>query len=165
MPTSNWHRSHILAAAIVNGPFASQNVPPHIRNLLAAESAANDGLAYPFLYLSLYLMLEPSPANVVGKFFGVAFAYQVVLGTFIGAVLGWAFKRAMRYAEQAGRIGSDSYAAQFVSLALLSIGVTTLLGCDDLLAAFAAGEHHCHSKVFWSGLREANSNMTYSESR
>lgn len=63
----------------------------------------------------------------------------MLLGCTIGAVLGYVFRKLMKYSEKLGYIGSESYAMQFVSLALLSIGVTTLLGSDDLLAAFAAG--------------------------
>lgn len=57
----------ILASAIVGGKFAEKNVPENIRFLLQAESAANDGLAYPFLSISLYLTLERSSLVAVGK--------------------------------------------------------------------------------------------------
>lgn len=46
----------------------------------------------------------------------------------------------MKRMERMGFIRTDSYAVQFVSLALFTIGIVTLLGSDDLLAAFAAGE-------------------------
>lgn len=59
----------ILAAAIIGGKFAIKNVPGHIRRLLSAESAANDGLAYPFLSISLYLTLESSSRVAVRKWF------------------------------------------------------------------------------------------------
>jgi hypothetical protein len=39
-----------------------------------------------------------------------------------------------------------SYVAQYLSLAILTIGLTTLLGCDDLLAAFT-----CGSSFTWDG--------------
>ena len=42
------------------GEFARRHVPVNLRQLLAAESAANDGLAYPFLTLALYLTLDSS---------------------------------------------------------------------------------------------------------
>ncbi len=48
----------ILAAAIIGGKYADKHVPAHLRHLLAAESASNDGAAYPFLYFALYLTLE-----------------------------------------------------------------------------------------------------------
>ena len=54
------------------GEFARRHVPENLRQLLAAESAANDGLAYPFLTLTLYLTLDSSR--------GVAITHWVLIG-------------------------------------------------------------------------------------
>lgn len=51
------------------GKFALKHVPVNLRRILSAESAANDGLAYPFLSISLYLTLESSRRAAVGKWF------------------------------------------------------------------------------------------------
>ena len=59
----------VLAAAIIGGNFAVKNVPANVRHLLAAESAANDGLAYPFLSISVYLTVETSKRSAIGKWF------------------------------------------------------------------------------------------------
>jgi len=45
----------------------------------------------------------------------------------------------MKFCERKDLIDRQSYVAQYVSLALLTIGTTTLLGSDDLLAAFSCG--------------------------
>ena len=45
----------------------------------------------------------------------------------------------MKFCQRYDLIDRHSYVAQYLSLAILTIGVTTLLGCDDLLAAFACG--------------------------
>jgi NhaP-type Na+/H+ or K+/H+ antiporter len=45
----------------------------------------------------------------------------------------------MKYARRRGFIDRESYVAQYIALALMSIGLTSMLGSDDLLAAFAAG--------------------------
>jgi NhaP-type Na+/H+ or K+/H+ antiporter len=42
------------------GKYARKHVPLNIRQLISAESAANDGLAFPFLTIALYLMLDSS---------------------------------------------------------------------------------------------------------
>jgi len=49
------------------GQFAAEYVPERIRYLLIAESAANDGLAYPFLSIAIYLTTEASPAIAFEK--------------------------------------------------------------------------------------------------
>ncbi|ETW75188.1 Na+/H+ antiporter [Heterobasidion irregulare TC 32-1] len=38
-----------------------------------------------------------------------------------------------------GFIDRESYVVQFLALAIFTVGVTSTIGCDDLLAAFAAG--------------------------
>jgi hypothetical protein len=45
----------------------------------------------------------------------------------------------MRFSHRHGFIDRESYVAQFLALALFTIGVASSLGTDDLLAAFAAG--------------------------
>lgn len=45
----------------------------------------------------------------------------------------------MKFAEAKKLIDRQSYVAQYISLAVFSIGFTTLLGSDDLLSAFACG--------------------------
>ena len=48
----------IISAAIVAGRFVRMNVPVNLRQLISAESAANDGLAYPFLTFAIYLTVD-----------------------------------------------------------------------------------------------------------
>ncbi|KAI0326839.1 hypothetical protein GY45DRAFT_1328396 [Cubamyces sp. BRFM 1775] len=136
----------IISAAIVGGKFATKHVPLNLRRILSAESAANDGLAYPFLSISLYLTIESSRRVAIGKWFLVGWLYQVILGTVIGAVLGIAFSHLMKFSHRKGFIDRESYVAQYLALALFTIGVTRTLGSDDLLAAFAAG-----SAISWDG--------------
>ena len=45
----------------------------------------------------------------------------------------------MKFCQRHELIDRQSFVAQYLSLAILTIGLTTLLGCDDLLAAFACG--------------------------
>lgn len=48
----------ILAQAVVGGPWAEKHVPAHLRHMLMCESGCNDGAAFPFLYLALFLTLN-----------------------------------------------------------------------------------------------------------
>ena len=92
----------------VGGKYAEDNVSADLRWLIAAESASNDGLAYPFLSISIYLTVEATKREAVGKWFLVGclckpfqstfdalfradhplFTDQVILGTLFGAVMG-----------------------------------------------------------------------------
>ncbi|KAG8731817.1 hypothetical protein FRC11_002140 [Ceratobasidium sp. 423] len=136
----------VLANAIVSGRWAEQNVPENLRLLLAAESAANDGLAIPFLYISLKMLTVSTQPVEIARFIWDSVVYQVLLGTSLGALLGWVFRLLLQRAESKGLIDRSSYIGQYLSLTLLSLGATALVGGDDLLAAFAAG-----SAVSWDG--------------
>ena len=83
------------------------NVPLPIRQLLVAESASNDGLAYPFLSIAIYLTTEASRATAFEKWIVISWLCvqkiytcmiygsdcycridQVILGTVLGAIIG-----------------------------------------------------------------------------
>ncbi|KAI0720582.1 Sodium/hydrogen exchanger family-domain-containing protein [Cerioporus squamosus] len=129
----------ILAAAVVGGKYADKHVPAHLRHLLAAESGCNDGAAFPFLFIALYLTIDPSTGRAISDWFLLLWLYQVIMGIVFGALLGFGFRHLMKFCERKDLIDRQSYVAQYVSLAMLTIGATTLLGSDDLLAAFSCG--------------------------
>ncbi|KAF8263512.1 Cation/H+ exchanger [Lactarius quietus] len=129
----------IISAAVIGGGFADRYVPEDIRNLLVAESASNDGLAYPFLSISIYLTTEASRATAFEKWIVIGCFYQVIFGTILGATIGHLSSRIMRFAQGRGFVDQESYIVLYVSLALFAVGAASSLGNDDLLAAFAAG--------------------------
>jgi sodium/hydrogen antiporter len=59
----------ILAAAVVGGKYADKHVPAHLRHLLAAESGCNDGAAFPFLFIGLYLTLDRTTGAAIKDWF------------------------------------------------------------------------------------------------
>ncbi|KDR83246.1 hypothetical protein GALMADRAFT_134731 [Galerina marginata CBS 339.88] len=136
----------ILAAAVVGGKWADKHVPAHIRHLLAAESGVNDGAAFPFLYIALYLTLDVGVGRAVRDWVVLLWLYQVILGAIIGSILGFSFRHLMKFCQRHDLIDRHSYVAQYLSLAMLTIGLTTLLGSDDLLAAF-----FCGTAFAWDG--------------
>ncbi|KAF9267003.1 hypothetical protein L218DRAFT_895138 [Marasmius fiardii PR-910] len=129
----------ILAQAVVGGKYADKHVPAHLRHLLAAESGCNDGAAFPFLFIALYIIIERDVGFAIRDWFLYLWLYQVVLGIVIGAVVGIGFRYLMKYCEKWGLINRHSYVAQYISLSLFTVGVTVLLGSDDLLSTFACG--------------------------
>ena len=54
---------------VIGGKYAHQHVPVNLRRIIAAESAANDGLAYPFLSISIYLTIEATKRAAFAKWF------------------------------------------------------------------------------------------------
>ena len=53
----------------------------------------------------------------------------------------------LKFCRGQGLIDRESYVAQYLALALFTVGFTRTLGSDDLLAAFAAGTLHISSIV------------------
>ncbi|TIC06692.1 midasin [Wallemia mellicola] len=130
----------ILAAAVIGGKFAQKHVPSHARHLLFAESGCNDGAAFPFLYIGIFLLLSPSDVPyAVEEWFLVTWLYEVALGIFLGALIGYCARKLMKFCEGRNLIDRQSFVAQYVSLTLLTIGIGLILGSDDLLAAFSCG--------------------------
>ncbi|KAJ3514637.1 hypothetical protein NLJ89_g2266 [Agrocybe chaxingu] len=136
----------IICAAIVGGTFARQHVPVNLRHILSAESAANDGLAYPFLSLTIYLTLEGTRGIAFTHWILIGWLYQVILGTATGAALGLLFSYVMKCSHKRGFIDRESYVAQYLALAVFIIGIVSTIGSDDLLATFAAG-----CAISWDG--------------
>ncbi|KAF8221515.1 Sodium/hydrogen exchanger [Tricholoma matsutake] len=149
----------VICATIVAGKYAKTHVPEKLRHILSAESAANDGMAYPFLTISLYLILDSSWRAAIKDWVLIGCLYQVLMGTTIGAMLGIIFCHLMKYLYKRGFIDRESYITQYISLALLVTGIVCTIGSDDLLAAFAAGcaiswdgdfKIHVEGDSFWS---------------
>lgn len=46
----------VHCCSIVKGRFAEKYVPKPVRDVLSAESGANDGLGYPFMFIAIFLM-------------------------------------------------------------------------------------------------------------
>lgn len=82
-------------------------MPKELQRIIVAESGANDGLGYPFLFLALYLIkyvgtgggvqegveLAPGGAGMaMGMWFGETWGYTILLSVVYGAVVGWVAK-------------------------------------------------------------------------
>ncbi|RDB16672.1 putative Na(+)/H(+) antiporter C3A11.09 [Hypsizygus marmoreus] len=136
----------IICASIVGGRYAKKHVPLNLRHILSAESAANDGLAFPFLTISLYLLLDTTRREAITHWVLIGWLYQVIFGVVAGAILGLAFSYVMKFSHKRGYIDRESYVAQYLALAIFVTGIVSTIGSDDLLAAFAAG-----SAISWDG--------------
>lgn len=138
----------ILSAVIVKGKFADANVPKDLQQIIIAESGANDGLGYPFLFLALYLIKytgagssahDGGVAKAMGLWFGETWGYTIVLSIVYGAVVGWVCKELLHWAETRRYVDRESFLVFAISLALFITGTCGMIGSDDVLACFIAG--------------------------
>ncbi|KAJ0125091.1 na(+) h(+) antiporter [Diaporthe amygdali] len=138
----------VLSNVIVKGKFADRNVPKELQDIITAESGANDGLGYPFLFLALYIIKytgngagsAPGGAGMaMGMWFGENLGYTIILSAIYGAVVGWGAKELLHWAEKRKFVDRESFLVFAFSLALFIVGTCGMIGSDDVLACFIAG--------------------------
>ncbi|KAF2873877.1 Na(+)/H(+) antiporter 2 [Massariosphaeria phaeospora] len=130
----------VLASSVVGKGKFAKRVPRHLRDLLSAESGCNDGMAFPFVYLAIYLIrYRPDVNKVSYHWFCYTILYECIFGAVFGVLVGYAARRAIRYAHERDVIDRESFLVFYFVLALFCAGAGSLLGLDDLLVGFACG--------------------------
>ena len=99
----------VLSNSIVKGNFADNYVPKDLQRIIVAESGANDGLGYPFLFIALYLIKytgqngqgqSGGAGHAVALWFAETWAYTILLSVVYGIVVGWLAKELLHWAEE-----------------------------------------------------------------
>ncbi|KAH8819375.1 Cation/H+ exchanger [Xylogone sp. PMI_703] len=138
----------VLSSGIVKGTFAEKNVPKDLQRLIVAESGANDGLGYPFLFLALYIMKHlgnedtkqtGSIKKIAYLWFGETWTYIILLSIIYGIAVGWAARELLHWTEKKNFVDRESFVVFSIALALFIIGSCGFIGSDDVLACFIAG--------------------------
>jgi NhaP-type Na+/H+ or K+/H+ antiporter len=141
----------VLSNSIVKGKFADKNIPKELQKIIVAESGANDGLGYPFLFLPLYLIqhigsqgqggigTDGKASTAIGLWFGETLGYTIILSVIYGAVVGWLAKELLHWAEERKYVDRESFLVFAITLALFIVGTVGMIGSDDVLACFIAG--------------------------
>ncbi|KKK12450.1 hypothetical protein P175DRAFT_0532195 [Aspergillus ochraceoroseus IBT 24754] len=138
----------VLSNSIVKGKFADENVPRPLQRIIVAESGANDGLGYPFLFFALYLLqytgmggegFSGGAGKALGLWFYETWAYTIFLSVGYGVTVGWISRELLHWAEEKHYVDRESFLVFAIALALFIVGTCGMIGTDDLLACFVAG--------------------------
>lgn len=129
----------VLSNAIVKGAFADQYVSPRLRNLISAESGANDGFGYPFLFLAVHLLKLDSTTEALTSWLFKTCIYTVGGAIAYGIVVGYVCRRLLEFATDRNFIDKESFLLFGASMGVFIIGSGGVFQFDDLLAAFVAG--------------------------
>ncbi|KAJ6010585.1 hypothetical protein N7451_001997 [Penicillium sp. IBT 35674x] len=147
----------VLSNSIVKGKFADKHVPRPLQRIIIAESGANDGLGYPFLFFGIYLLkytgmggqgYSGGAGKAMALWFYETWVYTIILSVVYGAVVGWLSRKLLHWAEEKHYVDRESFLVFAVSLALFIVGTCGLIGTDDLLACFIAGNVFTHDDWF-----------------
>lgn len=120
----------VLSQTIVKGRFADKNVSKDLQHIIVAESGANDGLGYPFLFFAIYLIKYTGMGGAgqsggiqeaMVLWFGETWLYVILLSVFYGVAVGWAAKKSLRWAGEKGYVDRESFLVFAIALAVCHI--------------------------------------------
>lgn len=139
----------VLAAAVLAKSAFSERVPRRLKHLLSAESACNDGVSFPFLFVGIVaLNYSHSAGEAIKEWILITILWQCVFGLALGLILGNAANRVLRFSYVRDYITPPSFLVFYLLLAILSVGIGSTLGADDFLVAFGAGVGFGHDGWF-----------------
>jgi sodium/hydrogen antiporter len=133
----------VLASEVqVGAPTDDPDSEDDVRVAITTEAGLNDGLAFPFVYLAIFLtgagvsggVLDWGPRwlawEVVGK---------IVVGAALGAVVGWALARTSFAAPRPGfRFADAGESVVALGATFLAYGMTEAAGGYGFIAVFVA---------------------------
>lgn len=128
----------IVATAIVTGKEAERRLPARLRHLLLGESGANDGLAFPLVWLPL-LLLAHDPGQAWQRWLVHVLLWQLGGALAGGVLIGHAAGRLLMWAERHHTIEVSSFFAYTLALTVLALGAAELAGVDSVVCVFASG--------------------------
>lgn len=116
----------VLSNSIVKGRFADRHISRDLQRLIVAESGANDGLGYPFLFLPLYILKYMGngdrPLDGIGTvaklWLGENWMYTIFLSAVYGGVTGLVAKALLHWAKRRGYVDRESFLLFAVALAV-----------------------------------------------
>ena len=130
----------VLASSVVGKGKFAKRVPKHLRDVLSAESGCNDGMAFPFIYLSYYLLhYHTEGKHTIYHWVCNTILYECVFGAVYGFLIGYIARHMIKWADRKALIDRESFLVFYFVLALFCAGTGAMLGTDDLLVGFAAG--------------------------
>ncbi|KAJ8104204.1 Sodium/hydrogen exchanger family-domain-containing protein [Lipomyces tetrasporus] len=161
----------VLSNSIVKGRFAEKYIAEPLRNIISAESGANDGFGYPFLFLGLFILRDTGP-TIAKDWILETILYEIALSVIYGAVVGYVAMRTLHFVKERSiphfllcctswnapeavptkilnLIDDESFAVFVFALALFIVGTAGMVGTDDLLACFVAGNMLTWEYVLW----------------
>ena len=145
----------VLAGDLQVGPPQEGREHP-ARFILTTEAGLNDGLAFPFVYLGLLVVLSGFAPQTWGvEWLGRDVLYRIVVGLLAGAAMGWALGKMIFDFPRNNPLADKGAGIIGMAVLLLSYGCTQLIGGYGFIAAFVAGvvlrrqeaEHNFHRKL------------------
>lgn len=145
----------VLAAEVQVGPPLEGGEHP-IRFALTAEAGLNDGLAFPFVYLALFIAAASGgSAAWLGEWAGLYLVYKIAVGAAAGIAAGWLLGKLLFNFPRGNPLAETGSGVIALAGVLLTYGLTEMLEGYGFIAAFVMGlvlrraeaEHEFHVRL------------------
>lgn len=159
----------VLAHSVIKGKFAERYIPTRLRNLLAIESAANDGLGFPFMMLPIWILkmayttkekkVEFSPIGLyeaVGHWLIHTLVWEIGFSVVFGFLCGLGAKWLLKTSIRRKLIDKESFLVYSFALTFFVTGLVSTLASDDLFAVFIAGNVFAWDESFFETLKSSH---------
>jgi len=123
-------------AALGQAVVANERVPGLVRQGLGVESGLNDGIAVPFLTISVAAAAGEMQS---GREIATVFLEEIGLAVVIGLAVGWLGALAVRYAYEHGWMTRGWRQVSVAALAILCFALADPVGGSGFIAAFVGG--------------------------
>jgi sodium/hydrogen antiporter len=138
----------VLASAVQVGPPGEPD-ESEARFALTSEAGLNDGLAFPFVMLGLFIAAEGGTAWL-GEWLAADVLYAIAVGALLGGVTGYGLAALAARLREGGWLRRDLDAWLAVTAVLIVYGLTELAGAYGFIAAFVGGlafrRHEVHAE-------------------
>lgn len=127
----------VLSGTLVTGKIAERHIPPRLRNSLSAEAGANDGLAYPFVFLPILLLQSPSEWS--GEWLQKVVLYETLGGILLGIFVGIIFGNLVTFSEKRKLMETSSFLSLTLGFTFFALGIGEFCKVNSFLTIFAGG--------------------------
>jgi sodium/hydrogen antiporter len=129
----------VLASDVQVGPPLEGGEHP-VRFTLTTEAGLNDGLAFPFLYLAMTLMMAGgSTMGSIGNWLLIDVIYRIVVGAGCGFILGWVVAKLLFDFPRENALSKTESGLMALAGVLIVYGLTELVEGYGFIAVFVAG--------------------------
>jgi NhaP-type Na+/H+ or K+/H+ antiporter len=138
----------VLAGSVQVGPPGEPD-ESEPRFALTSEAGLNDGLAFPFVMLGLFIAAEGG-SSWVGEWLVADVLYAICVGAVLGAAVGYGLAALAAQMRLRGWLRADLDAWLAVAVVVTVYGLTELAGAYGFIAAFVGGlafrRHEVHAE-------------------
>lgn len=127
----------VLASDVQVGPPGEGDEPEH-RFALTAEAGFNDGLAFPFVFLGIFIAAEQGTGWVV-EWLAADVVYAIVVGLVVGTLSGRLIGALVLRLRERRLVLEELDGWLAIATVLAVYGLTEAIGAYGFLAAFAGG--------------------------